>query len=281
MNNHKRNLVAFFCYIQLYFSTSHLPLAAFAYSYTIYLFHVYTYIYDLDITGFGDIIKGRKYKNLKSDWNYEKKRNLVNCYSLFTFFSVAVVAATRNHPDVLENVYRSIQAAYMFTKTCKILFFVRKQTSLSSMMIILECVASEKMEEIIINRKSIYDFDIVKEWTSRDIDMIPDRTVIKVDVRGKFSMPKEAKIKSPAIYCNPFGRENFNRFQVELSQRVGGSLFGILSFRNTKHVIDEIFYDPSSRTKVPNKSKSGYRIMRNEREVKTSRNQHSKGINKL
>ncbi|XP_063438820.1 uncharacterized protein LOC134719789 [Mytilus trossulus] len=202
-------------------------------------------------------------------------------FTVNSFSGVAVVAATRKHPDVLENVSRSIQAAYMFTKTCKILFFVRKQTSLSSMMIILECVASEKMEEIIINRKAIYDFDIVKEWTSRDIDMIPDRTVIKVDVRGKFSMPKEAKIKSPAIYCNPFGRENFNRFQVELSQRVGGSLFGILSFRNTKHVIDEIFYDPSSRTKVPNKSKSGYRIMRNEREVKTSRNQHSKGINKL
>lgn len=128
--------------------------------------------------------------------------------------------------------------------TCKILFFVRKQTSLTSMMIMLECVEFEKVEEISKTRKERYDFDIVKEWTSKDMLMIPDRTVIKVDVRGRFSMPRGAKIRSPAIFFNPYAKENFTRFQVDLSQRVGGSLYGILSFRDTKGFIDEIFYDP-------------------------------------
>lgn len=80
--------------------------------------------------------------------------------------------------------------------------------------------------------------------------MIPDRTVIKVDVRGRFSMPRGAKIKSPAIVFNPYAKENFTRFQVDLSQRVGGSLYGILSFRDTKGFIDEIFYDPATHGKI-------------------------------
>lgn len=63
----------------------------------------------------------------------------------------------------------------------------------------LECVEFEKVEEIIPNRMAKNNFDIVRNWTSKDIVMILDRTIMKVDVRGKFSMPRGIKRKSPAI----------------------------------------------------------------------------------
>lgn len=108
----------------------------------------------------------------------------------------------------------------------------------------------KKIAEIIKTRKERYDFDVVKTWISEDVFMIPDRTVIKVEVSGVFNMPRVAKIKFPAISFNPYAKENFTRFQVDVHQRIGGSIYGILSLRKNKDVIHEIFYDPFTHVKA-------------------------------
>lgn len=134
---------------------------------------------------------------------YNKQTMHFNYFNFVTVHSVGCVAAARNQHNLHLNVQRAVQAAYMFTMTCKILFFVLKQQSHFKLMIMLECVEFEKVEETIQNRKTKYNFDIVRNWTSKDIFMILNRTIIKVDVIGKFSMPRGIKRKSPAISFNP------------------------------------------------------------------------------
>lgn len=75
--------------------------------------------------------------------------------------------------------------------------------------------------------------------------MIPDKTIIKVDVGGMFSMPRGIT-RSPAISFNPNVNENFNTFRVLASGRSGGRSFGILSMINTKGLIYEISVDPTT-----------------------------------
>lgn len=112
----------------------------------------------------------------------------------------------------------------------------------------LECVTLERVNEVCEDRKK-YGYYIVQEWTSRDFFLAPDKTIITVDVKGKFRIPKESKVKHPKLTFIPVARENFIRFPVEI--KTSGSVYGVLSIRDNKGIMDEILYDPDSSRNLP------------------------------
>lgn len=79
--------------------------------------------------------------------------------------------------------------------------------------------------------------------------LIPDKTIITVDVKAKFGIPKECNTKHPKLSFIPVAKDNFTRFLVEL--KTSGTVYGVLSIRDNKSVLDEIFYDPASTIKLP------------------------------
>lgn len=116
----------------------------------------------------------------------------------------------------------------------------------------LECVDLQRVAEVCENRKK-YGYRFVSEWISKDFFLIPDKTIITVDVKGKFGIPKECSAKHPKLSFIPVAQDNFTRFLVEL--KTSGTVYGVLSIRDNKSVLDEIFYDPASTKKLPSNKK--------------------------
>lgn len=116
----------------------------------------------------------------------------------------------------------------------------------------LECVDLPRVSEICKNRNK-YGYHFVSEWISKDFFLIPDKTIITVDVKGKFGIPKECSVKHPKISFIPVSRDNFTRFPVELKS--SGTVYGVLSIRDNKGVLDEIYYDPASTRHIPSNKK--------------------------
>ncbi|CAG2188646.1 unnamed protein product [Mytilus edulis] len=106
----------------------------------------------------------------------------------------------------------------------------------------------QRVSEVCENRKR-YGYNFVSEWISKDFFLIPDKTIITVDVKGKFGIPKECNTKHPKLSFIPVAKDNFTRFLVEL--KTSGTVYGVLSIRDNKSVLDEIFYDPASTIKLP------------------------------
>lgn len=140
-----------------------------------------------------------------------------------------------------------IQKGYELRVWCKILFFVGKKTS-NNLQIMLECVDLQRVSEVCANRKK-YGYHFVSEWISRDFHLIPDKTIITIDVKGKFAIPKESNVKHPKLSFIPVAQDNFTRFPVEI--KTSGAGYGVLSIRDNKGVLDEILYDPDSRRTTP------------------------------
>lgn len=116
----------------------------------------------------------------------------------------------------------------------------------------LECVEPHRETEV-VEKRTKYGCNVVTEWNSKDFFFIPDTTIITVDVKGKFMIPKESSLKFPKLSFIPVARENFTLFLVNLK---ACSLYGILSIRDNKSMLYEICYDPASTIRVPpNRSK--------------------------
>lgn len=131
---------------------------------------------------------------------------------------------------------------------CKLLFFVF-ETSQRNLIILLECVEKGKVGYVIKQREQ-YGFRFVSEWISRDFLFSPE-TKILIDIKGKFSLPRRTPFKTYQMTFFPAAEDNFTRFVVEMNQRVGGDIYGIISFRDGNVLLDEIYYDPLSCKKVP------------------------------
>ena len=144
-----------------------------------------------------------------------------------------------------------LEEALSLKKFCKILFFVRKdKRTQRSITILLECVEKKRIAEVAHNRQEL-GFEHVSQWQSKDLFLNPDKTIISVDVRGKFAIPKSSGIKYPRITFIPVAEDNYTRFQVDMNPSAGGEIYGVLSFRDRRGIIDEIYYDPKSTKQLP------------------------------
>lgn len=112
----------------------------------------------------------------------------------------------------------------------------------------LECVDLHRVIEV-KKKRAEYGYYFVSEWIGKDFLFIPDKTIINVDVKGSFRIPKESSVKHPKLSFIPVARENFTRFLVEI--KTSGTLYGVLSIRDSKGVLDEILYDPASTKNLP------------------------------
>lgn len=111
----------------------------------------------------------------------------------------------------------------------------------------LECVELQRVSEVCEKRKK-YGYHFVSEWISRDLFFTPNSTIVSVEVKGKFKIPKESSVRLPRLSFIPVARDNFSHFLVEWGKF--GVAYGILSLRVERTVLYEIYYYPDS-TKQP------------------------------
>lgn len=113
----------------------------------------------------------------------------------------------------------------------------------------LECVELQRVSEV-CEKRTKYGYHLVSKWISRDLFFTPNSTIVSVEVKGRFKIPKESSVKLPRLSFIPVARDNFAHFLVELRGGGGGVAYGILSLRVESTVLYEIYYYPDS-TKQP------------------------------
>lgn len=108
----------------------------------------------------------------------------------------------------------------------------------------LECVEVQRVSEVCEKRKN-NGYHFVSEWISRDLFFTPNSTIITVEVKGRFKIPKESSVRLPRLSFIPVARDNFSHFLVELGGTTGVA-YGLLSLRVERKVLYEIYYYPDS-----------------------------------
>lgn len=168
---------------------------------------------------------------------------IIYCVKLCTFcFRYGCVGTPQlNSPSSLESM---VQEAYGLKKWCKILFFVGKLKKYN-LPIMLECVELQRVEDVCKKREN-YGYQFVSDWTSKDLFLTPDKTIISVDVKGIFNIPIESGVKQPRLSFVPSARENFTLFLVNLQNR-GKIAYGVLALRENRQILYEIYYDPDKK----------------------------------
>ncbi|VDI43193.1 Hypothetical predicted protein [Mytilus galloprovincialis] len=150
-----------------------------------------------------------------------------------------------------------VQEGYGLKKWCKILFFVGKTRNFD-LSIMLECVDLKRVSDVCEKRKKD-GYRFVSEWISKDCFLFPDKTIITVDVRGKFTIPKYSIVKHPRLSFIPVAHDNFTRFLVELIP--SGIVDGVSSTRYKGSIPNEIYFDPESTNQIiPNKKIRHYSL---------------------
>lgn len=146
----------------------------------------------------------------------------------------------------------AVEEAMGFRKWCKILFFVGKKQN-NRMKLILQCVEIQKMSVMCDLRKKL-GFHFVADCMSSNLFLPPDTTVIDVDIKGRFSLPKASAIRHHRVRFIPSGGDIFTEIQVELKANLSGELYGILVLRHGRDILQQIFYDPdSNKPTLPHK----------------------------
>lgn len=163
------------------------------------------------------------------------------------YFRYIYVTVSRR--SSLQHIQYAIEEAKGLKKWCKILFFVGKKEN-RRMKVILQCVTKDRVPEVCHLRKQ-YGFNFVPDCISSDLFLAPDKTVITVDVKGKFRLPTGSSIKFPKVSFITSTNDEFTSFQVEMNEVFCGELYGILSLRIHNKVLHEIYYNPDSTMKVP------------------------------
>lgn len=140
-----------------------------------------------------------------------------------------------------------IDRAQGIKKRCKILFFVGN-TEKSHIHILLECVEWDKVKEITKRRQSL-GFHLISDWISKDLYLEPYNTVLVVEMKGKFKIPKESGFKQRKITFLPLAQDNYEHIVAELDDKKM-SAHGIVSIFQNNQLLYEIFYDPVRSIKV-------------------------------
>ncbi|XP_071139054.1 uncharacterized protein PF3D7_1120000-like isoform X2 [Mytilus edulis] len=161
-----------------------------------------------------------------------------------------VGTTTQQDSSSLES---TVQEIYELKKWCQILFFVGK-TSNNNVPIMLECVEKHRVAEVCEKRIKI-GYHFVSDWISKDLHFTPYSTIISVEVKGRFKIPKESSIRLPRLSFIPVARDNFFHFLVEW--RGSGVPYGILSFRVGRNVLYDIYHDPDRYKQAVNPMKKG------------------------
>ncbi|CAC5359905.1 unnamed protein product [Mytilus coruscus] len=170
--------------------------------------------------------------------------NELVCFEDNSFSGYGCVGTHRSNST--SSLVSVVQEAYGLMKWCKILFFVGKLKN-NNLPIMLECVDLQRVSDVCEKREK-YGYQFVPEWISKDLFLSPDKTIITIDVKGIFRIPKESGVKHPRMSFVPVARDNFTRFLVELV-KFGGPMYGILVLRENRTILYEIFYDPDTTKK--------------------------------
>lgn len=170
-------------------------------------------------------------------------------YIAFVLFSFRYGCVGTPGSNITSSPASVLPEAYRLMNWCKILFFVGKLKN-NNLPIMLECVDIQRVSEICEKREK-YGYKFVSEWISKDFFFAPDKTIITVDVKGKFRISTESGVKHPRLTFVPVARDNFTRFLVELNS--DGIQYGVLVLRENRIILDEICYNPgTTKTKIGN-----------------------------
>ncbi|VDI27698.1 Hypothetical predicted protein [Mytilus galloprovincialis] len=142
------------------------------------------------------------------------------------------IGASGSKSSSVASIKYAVEEAMGLRKWCKILFFVGKKQN-NRIKVILQCVEIQKVSVMCDLRKQS-GFHFFADCMSSNLFLPPDTTVIDVDIKGRFSLPKASAIRHHKVRFIPSGGDIFTELQVELRAYLSGELYGILVLRHGK-----------------------------------------------